>query len=350
MLIRAFAAEEAKIVVDIPAGEASVALKQFSRLTGRETLFAAEAVRGIRTNAVKGEFAPGDALAQMIAGTPLKAVADGTTGAFALKQDAGTNAGREAAGAQPGGQAVPGATASAAGETAVRLEAVEVLGSRIPRTESDGPSPVSVYRMEDIRATGAMNLADFMRTVPQTYNGVGAGRNSTPDDLNISAGQRNENLIPFPPGAGVSPVLATNAPVQTGSSGVSLRGLGAGSTLVLVDGRRVAQSSERNRGSNSGQGFVDLNTIPLGLVERVEIITDGASAIYGGDAVAGVINIVLKKSWVGTEINGTTKFTEHGGARERQGTVTTGVAVGNSSARRCAGRPWRRPAFPGPAR
>lgn len=326
VLIRAFAAEEAKIVVDIPAGDASVALKQFSRLTGRETLFAAEAVRGIRTNAVKGEFSPGDALAQMIAGTPLKAVADGTTGAFALKQDAGIQAGREAAGAQSGGRAVPGATASAAGETAVRLEAVEVLGSRIPRTESDGPSPVSIYRMEDIRATGAMNLADFMRTVPQTYNGVGAGRNSTPDDLNISAGQRNENLIPIPPGPGVSPVLATNAPVQTGASGVSLRGLGAGSTLVLVDGRRVAQSSERNRGSNSGQGFVDLNTIPLGLVERIEIITDGASAIYGGDAVAGVINIVLKKSWVGTEINGTTKFTEHGGARERQATVTTGVA------------------------
>jgi iron complex outermembrane receptor protein len=208
----------------------------------------------------------------------------------------------------------------------VQLEPVEVLGSRIRRTTIDGPSPVSTYGLDDIRASGAMNLADFLRTIPQTYNGVGAGRNSTPDDLNISAGQRNENLIPLPPAAGVSPVLATNAPVQTGSSGVSLRGLGAGSTLVLVDGRRVAQSSERNRGSNSGQGFVDLNTIPLGLVERIELITDGASAIYGGDAVAGVINIVLKKSWVGTELNGTVKLTEHGGARERQATLTTGVA------------------------
>ena len=208
----------------------------------------------------------------------------------------------------------------------VAMQAVEVLGSRIPRTQVDGPSPVSVYNAEEIRATGAMNLADFMRTLPQTYSGVGAGRNSAPDDLNMSAGQRTENALPAIPFVGASPTLATNSPVQTGVSGVSLRGLGSGSTLVLVDGRRVAQAGERNRGSTTGQGFVDLNTIPLGLIERVEIITDGASAIYGADAVAGVINIVLKKSWVGTEVSGSVKLREHGGARERQGTVTTGFA------------------------
>ncbi len=218
------------------------------------------------------------------------------------------------------------AAAPAAGSPTTQMEAFEVLGSRIRRTEVDGPSPVSVYNTEDIRASGAMNLADFMRTLPQTYSGVGAGRNSAPDDLNMAAGQRTENALPAIPFVGASPVLANNAPVQTGVSGVSLRGLGSGSTLVLVDGRRVAQAGERNRGSTTGQGFVDLNTIPLGLIERVEIITDGASAIYGADAVAGVINIVLKKSWVGTEVSGSVKFREHGGARERQGTVTTGFA------------------------
>ncbi len=171
-----------------------------------------------------------------------------------------------------------------------------------------------------------MSLSDFLRTIPQTYGGVGAGRNSSPDDLNMSSGQRNENLLPTIPFVGASPNLGGNAPVQTGVSGVSLRGLGSGSTLVLVDGRRVTQAGERNRGSASGQGFVDLNTIPLGLVERVEIITDGASAIYGADAVAGVINIVLKKSWVGTEVSGAAKMTEHGGARERRTTITTGFA------------------------
>lgn len=223
---------------------------------------------------------------------------------------------------------------SATGSSAVsQLQEFEVLGSRIRRTETDGPSPVSVYNAEEIRATGAMNLSDFMRTLPQTYSGVGAGRNSAPDELNMMAGQRTESSVPMLPFVGAGPSVAGNAPVQTGVSGVSLRGLGSGSTLVLVDGRRVAQAGERNRGSNTGQGFVDLNTIPLGLIERVEIITDGASAIYGADAVAGVINIVLKKSWVGTEVSGSVKMREHGGARERQGTVTTGFAAAGGKLR-----------------
>jgi outer membrane receptor protein involved in Fe transport len=211
---------------------------------------------------------------------------------------------------------------------AVKLESVEVLGSRIRRTDLDGPSPVSTFDLDDIRGSGALNLADFLRTIPQTYNGAGSGRNSAPDDLNMFAGQRNEtSFLGLTPPPGASPILGNTAPVQTGVSGVSLRGLGSGSTLVLVDGRRVAQAGERNRGSGTGQGFVDLNTIPLGLIEKVEIITDGASAIYGADAVAGVINIVLKKSWVGTEVNGSVKMTQHGGGRERQSTISTGIAA-----------------------
>ena len=316
------AANDTKKVYDLPAGEAASALKRFAEVSGRETLFAADAIRGVRTAAIRGEFSPQEALNKMLANTGLSAAPDATTGAFAVTKQGALEKNVASRPADPSAAAVANPKVA----QLVKMDQYDVLGSRIRRTEVDGPSPVSTYNIDDIRATGAMNLADFMRTVPQTYNGVGAGRNSTPDDLNISAGQRTENLIPFPPGAGVSPVLGTNAPVQTGSSGVSLRGLGAGSTLVLVDGRRVAQSGERNRGSNSGQGFVDLNTIPLGLVERVEIITDGASALYGSDAVAGVINIVLKKSWVGTEVNGSVKMTAHGGARERQTTVTTGVA------------------------
>ncbi|MSU67164.1 MAG: hypothetical protein EXS40_01110 [Opitutaceae bacterium] len=316
------AADETKKIYDLPAGEAASALKRFAEVSGRETLFAADAIRGVRTAAIRGEFSPQEALDKMLANTGLSAAPDATTGAFAVTKQGALEKNVASRPAAPSAAAV----AAPKGASLVKMDQYEVLGSRIPRTEIDGPSPVSTYNIDDIRSTGAMNLADFMRTVPQTYNGVGAGRNSTPDDLNISAGQRNENLTPLSPSPGVSPTLGTNAPVQTGSSGVSLRGLGAGSTLVLVDGRRVAQSGERNRGSNSGQGFVDLNTIPLGLVERVEIITDGASALYGSDAVAGVINIVLKKSWVGTEVNGSVKLTEHGGARERQTTVTTGVA------------------------
>lgn len=212
---------------------------------------------------------------------------------------------------------------------ATKLEAVEVLGSRIRRIDLEGPSPVTSFGKDEIRDSGALSLADFLRTVPQTYGGVGAGRNSAPSDLNMMAGQRNEgSFLGLTPAPGSSPILGNQVPIQTGVSGVSLRGLGSGSTLVLVDGRRVAQSGVANRGSATGQGFVDINSIPLGMIERVEIITDGASAIYGSDAVAGVINVVLKKNWSGSEVTGTVKFTQHGGARERQTTVVHGFAFG----------------------
>lgn len=209
---------------------------------------------------------------------------------------------------------------------ALKLEAVEVLGSRIRRVDVEGPSPVSSYNQEYIRSTGAMNLADFLDTLPQTYGGIGAGRGSAPSDLNLEFGQRNENGFPFTNFVGASPTLAPLA--QTGVSGVSLRGLGAGSTLVLVDGRRPPQSGQRNLGSSTGQSFFDLNTIPLGLIERIEVITDGTSAIYGADAVAGVINIILKKNWVGTELSSSYKGAQHGGGHERSVNLTTGFASG----------------------
>ncbi|HRJ46487.1 MAG TPA: TonB-dependent receptor [Opitutaceae bacterium] len=211
---------------------------------------------------------------------------------------------------------------------AIRLEAVEITGSRIRRVDVEGPSPVSSYDTEYIRATGAMTLADLLSYLPQTYGGIGFGRGSAPNELNPEFGQRTETTTPA-----LNFVLGTaSAPAaQTGVSGVSLRGLGSGSTLVLVDGRRALQSGAGNRGTDTRQGFVDLNTIPLGMVDRIEVITDGASAIYGADAVAGVINIILKKNWSGTEISGGYRTAEHGGGRERNLSVLHGFSYGRLS-------------------
>lgn len=313
------AAEAAKKSFNLPAGDAATTLKVFTAQSGEQIVYPVEQVRGVKTRAVKGELAARDALDRMLDKTGLKVVQDEKTGALAVRRDQVPNV-----------ESRPGNVQAAKMQTtesgALELDTYTVLGSRIRRTEGEGPSPVLAYNEADIRATGAFTLADFLRTIPQTYNGVGAGRNSAPDDLNMMSGQRTESQVSQMPPPGASPFLDINSPVQTGVSGVSLRGLGSGSTLVLVDGRRVAQAGDRNRSSASGQGFVDLNTIPLGLIERIEIITDGASAIYGADAVAGVVNIVLKKSWVGTEVSGSVKLTEHGGARERQTTITTGFA------------------------
>lgn len=206
---------------------------------------------------------------------------------------------------------------------AIKLQPVEVLGSRIHQVDVAGPSPVSTYNQDYIRATGAMSLADFLNKLPQNYAGISSGRGSAPNELNPEFGQRTETTSPlydFTLGASAAP------PGQTGVSGVSLRGLGSGSTLVLIDGRRAAKSGAGNRSTDSQQGFVDLNTIPLGMIDHIEVITDGASAIYGADAVAGVINIVLKKDYTGTELTSNYKDSFEGGGRERQFVLTSGFA------------------------
>ena len=104
---------------------------------------------------------------------------------------------------------------------------------------------------------------------------------------------------------------------QPGLASANLRGIGDGSTLVLLNGRRIA-----NYAFNGGT--VDLNSIPLAAVDRVEILKDGASAIYGSDAIAGVINFILRKDFEGVEVTGYGAWTQHGGGDQWQGTLTAG--------------------------
>jgi iron complex outermembrane receptor protein len=308
---------------NVPADLATNAIKAFSGQSGVEVLMPTDAVKGVRTHAVAGEMTPRAALEKMVAGTGLTVIQDEKTGALGLRADPATakNADSRAADADA---VLPARHLTGA----IKLETYTVLGTRIRQTESEGPSPVSNYDREYIRATGAMTLADFLNQIPQTYSGIASGRGSTPNELNPEFGQRSESSSPafnFVLGTASAP------PGQTGVSGVSLRGLGAGSTLVLVDGRRAAQSGNGNRGTDTRQGFVDLNTIPLGMVDRIEVSTDGASAIYGTDAVAGVINIILKKNYTGTELSGGYKAAEHGGGRERTASVITGFSHGKLS-------------------
>ncbi len=308
-----FAAEPARKNYDVPAGDAATTLRTFTQQSGEQIFYPTDAVRGVQTRAVSGELSSRAALEQMLEGTDLVVVQDSATGALAVQT-------REAAARTP---AAPRDLTPA-----IKLEDYRVLGSRIRQTESAGPSPVSSYDANYIKSTGAFTLADFLNQIPQTYSGIASGRGSTPNELNPEFGQRTETTSPafnFVLGSASAPAA------QTGVSGVSLRGLGSGSTLVLVDGRRAAQSGAGNRSSDTRQGFVDLNTIPLGMVERIEVITDGASAIYGADAVAGVINIVLKKNYSGTEISGGFRTAEHGGGRERNLSVLHGFSYGRLS-------------------
>ncbi|HET7772774.1 MAG TPA: TonB-dependent receptor [Burkholderiaceae bacterium] len=151
-----------------------------------------------------------------------------------------------------------------------KVERVEVTGSNIRRTDTETVAPVEVITREQIQRTGQPTIADVLRNLPANSGG--------------SFGESFTNS--FAPGA----------------AGLSLRGLGQKTTLVLINGRRTAGYGFAQ---NLQDTFVDINSIPSSAVERVEILKDGASAIYGSDAIAGVYNIILRRDYKGVEFGGT---------------------------------------------
>lgn len=196
-------------------------------------------------------------------------------------------------------------------EEAADLGAVEVTGSRIKRTDIEGALPVTVIDREQIEFSGKTSVADLLRDTP--FNSAGS----------------------FRPQSGSS---------AQSFAGVSLRALGSGRTLVLVDGKRAPIAP------NVGSGQ-DLNSIPLAAVERIEILSDGASAVYGSDAIGGVINIITRKDFTGVELTvGTSDPKRSGGDRDEasaifgiagdRGQIMVGVSYDEREIIFAADRPW----------
>jgi iron complex outermembrane recepter protein len=169
------------------------------------------------------------------------------------------------------------------------VQTVEVTGSHIRRIDAETATPVQVITRQDIERTGAVTVQELMNNVSANFGGFN-------DQLSVGA----ESL-------GNTPGLAS----------LNLRGIGSDATLVLVDGRRVANYAFDG-------GAVDVNSIPLAAIDRVEILKDGASAIYGTDAIAGVVNFILRKDYRGVELTGRASVTQHGGAGHRQATALVG--------------------------
>jgi iron complex outermembrane recepter protein len=168
-------------------------------------------------------------------------------------------------------------------ETEQGLQEVIVTGSYIPRTDTETPSPVTVISNVDIQASGYTSSGDVIRNLLSADNS-----GTLPTDF---------------PGAFAS-----------GASGVALRGLTVNSTLVLIDGLRVADYALPDDGVRS---FVDLNSIPVGTIDHIETLQDGASSVYGADAIAGVVNIILKKTVQGFNANAEIGDSQHGGGFEK---------------------------------
>jgi iron complex outermembrane recepter protein len=170
------------------------------------------------------------------------------------------------------------------------LAEVVVTGSYIPRTDSETPSPVTIISAADIEHSGLTSVADVVRT--------------------LSAD--NSGSLP----------TAFNGAFAAGASGIALRGLTVNSTLVLIDGLRAADYALPDDGVRS---FTDLNSIAIGTIERIEVLKDGASSVYGADAIAGVVNIILKKSFQGLSANAEVGDSQHGGGFEKHFDFTAGT-------------------------
>jgi outer membrane receptor protein involved in Fe transport len=185
---------------------------------------------------------------------------------------------------------------SAPGTTTAIAERVIVTGSNIPTAEEVGPNPVVNYNREAIEKSGRRTTEDFLLSLPIVTS-------------NVIPVSNNEN--------------GSNTAV--GAAAVSLRGLDPRATLVLIDGRRVAPYPVGNNPGPVNTMFVDLNSIPQSAIESIEILKDGASAVYGADAVAGVVNLKLRHDYRGAEATIEYGNTEHEDSGLFQASVIFGV-------------------------
>jgi len=182
---------------------------------------------------------------------------------------------------------------------AQETQRIEITGSSIKRIQAEGALPVQVIRAADIERQGITNAGELVAILASNGNGV-------------------DSMVSNQGGDFLNSLLFSGRGANNGSSGVSLRGLGAQNTLVLLNGRRIS-----THGLNGKS--VDLNTIPLSAIDRIEILKDGASAIYGTDAIGGVMNFILKRSYTGLEISGFADFTQGGGGDIAKASVLYGV-------------------------
>lgn len=275
---------------DIPAGPLQAALVTYAEQAGVQLLFAPDMVAGRMGPSTRGQFSAEAALDHLLAGTDIiirrvssKVIVLTRPATRARQSDAGAQAfaGDEADADRAGDYRQITSREERGNVDPPRSSDIVVTGSHI-RGEARGASPVTRIDRNDMDRNGYATVAQALQALPGNFGGMATEQS----------------------GLARADSSASNSTLATG---VNLRGLGADATLVLVNGRRVA-------GSGSMGAFADISGIPTGAVERVEILHDGASALYGADAVGGVVNIILKNRFEGAE------------SRARFGTVTKGGA------------------------
>jgi outer membrane receptor protein involved in Fe transport len=274
MMVIPAPAEAQQVAVNIPAQSAADAITKLGQQTGTQILFDHAQLSKVRSRAVVGNMTVREALSAILEGSGFEA-GTSSSGAIVIRPT-----GAAASTLTGSGESE---APSSAEESEAASKAIIVTGSHIRGATPS--SPVLVVKRADIERSGLTTIGDVVRALPQNFAG------------GISPGV-------------VGAFGTANSQNVSSASSANLRGLGSDATLTLVNGHRLAFN-----------GFVassDMSSIPLAAVERVEVLLDGASAIYGSDAVAGVVNLILKKNFSGGETDGRVGFATRGDVTEYQ--------------------------------
>ncbi len=250
---------------NIPADAAAKSLPEYARQANVQIVAPARGLEGVRTAPISGSHDARAALQALLQGTGLKVVRDdGTVVTLSREDDAQDEEAQPAAAPARGdvhAQVEPAAFAAPEAGNARTLDAVQVTGSRIMRTvDVETVQPIETISREDVDRSGLRSVGDLLQSSPAA-GAPAASRTRVQSDSE-----------------------------EAGGTYIDLRNIGAQRTLILVNGQRL--------GTTTG-GYADVSLIPSATVERVEILKDGASAIYGSDAIAGVVNIITRRGFDG---------------------------------------------------
>jgi iron complex outermembrane recepter protein len=304
---------EIKSHFDLPAGPLDKALREFAAQANCNISYEPSIVAGLQAPAIIGEYTIGHALSLLLKGTKLRAVnvnentiqileaPQSTSRDISLAPNGGFPHGVVHTGSDVQTPAVGSADADPNNSTGVDdksrdkkdLEEIIVTGTHIRGVSIASPT-IEIGR-EEIDRSGYTSIADLMLSLPQNFGG---GYNAATTVINSLV---NINYSNNPTAAAVP----------------NLRGLGPGSTLALVDGHRMA--------AGLPGGGADISSIPVDAIERIEVVTDSASAIYGSDAVAGVVNVILKRNYDGAETSLSYGLATEGGGTEKRASQLFGT-------------------------
>ncbi|WP_269714830.1 TonB-dependent receptor [Caulobacter sp. NIBR2454] len=281
------------IAFNLAGGSLNDALIGLARTAKLQLVYPSRLVAGRTVPPLNATLPPQAALQTLLKGSGLVAI-ETSPGVLIIKPAAEERGALLPASTPAGATQViePPAADPLAAPEPTRLEEVVVTGSNI-RGVRDGASPIVVFNRDDIDRSGYATVAEVLQALPQNF-----GASASPDTAQLGSDPRASN--------------------GARATGVDLRGLGANATLVLVNGRRMA-------GTGSKGDFADVSAIPTAAISRVDVLLDGASALYGSDAVGGVVNIVLLDGYDGAETRARVGSAQ-GGAREHQVAQTLGRA------------------------